>query len=153
MTLPSASVFYQPTGGRAPTAVPSTRSRARLLPAVFIGAMVPGVGNINNGMVQSGHGETPRGLMKDRGAHWGPRIGLAYQIDNKTVFRTGGGVFYERVATFGIGITSNYTTNPPNLRRANCTTETSPTSRLRPGDVLPDRDQQAFVRRACSHGV
>ena len=30
----------------------------------------------------------------------------------------GGGVFYERVATFGIGITSNYTTNPPSLRTA-----------------------------------
>jgi hypothetical protein len=28
----------------------------------------------------------------------------------------GGGVFYERVATFGIGITSDYTTNPPNSR-------------------------------------
>jgi hypothetical protein len=30
----------------------------------------------------------------------------------------GGGVFYERVATFGVGITSNYTTNPPSLRTA-----------------------------------
>src|SRR4029078_12109615 len=81
-----------------------------LLPAVFIGAIVPGVGNINNGLVQSGQGGTPLGLMEDRGAHGGPRIGIAYQINSKTVLRTGGGVFYERVATFGIGITSNYTT-------------------------------------------
>ena len=60
----------------------------------------------------------PLGLIQDRGAHWGPRLGIAYQINSKTVFRTGGGVFYERVATFGPGITSNYTTNPPSLRTA-----------------------------------
>ena len=48
----------------------------------------------------------------------GPRIGIAYQLNNKTVIRTGGGVFYERVATFGPGITSNYATNPPVLRTA-----------------------------------
>jgi hypothetical protein len=56
--------------------------------------------------------------MQDRGAHFGPRFGIAYQLNSKTVFRMGGGVFYERVATFGIGVTSNYTTNPPNLRTA-----------------------------------
>ena len=84
----------------------------------MIGAIVPGVGNINNGLVQSGQNGTPEGLMQDRGAHWGPRFGVAYQLNSKTVFRMGGGVFYERVATFGIGITSNYTTNPPNLRTA-----------------------------------
>jgi hypothetical protein len=110
-------VFYQPSGtGTSKRALnPIT---GELLPAVLIGAIVPGVGNINNGMVQSGQNGTPEGLMEDRGAHWGPRIGLAYQINSKTVFRMGGGVYYERVATFGIGITSNYTTNPPNLRQA-----------------------------------
>jgi len=110
-------VFYQPsgTGANRRALNPAT---GELLPAVFIGAIVPGVGNINNGLVQSGQGGTPLGLMEDRGAHWGPRIGIAYQINSKTVLRTGGGVFYERVATFGIGITSNYTTNPPNLRTA-----------------------------------
>jgi len=89
-----------------------------LLPAVYIGAIIPGTGNINNGLVQSGVGDTPRGLIKDRGLHYAPRIGVAYQINSKTVFRMGGGVFYERIATFGVGITSNYTTNPPTLRTA-----------------------------------
>ena len=79
---------------------------------------MPGVGNINNGMVQSGQNGTPEGLIQDRGAHFGPRLGIAYQLNSKTVFRMGGGVFYERVATFGPGITSNYTTNPPDLRTA-----------------------------------
>ena len=110
-------VFYQPsgTGANRRALDPIT---GQLLPAVLIGAIVPGVGNINNGMVQSGQNGTPLGLMQDRGAHWGPRIGIAYQLNSKTVFRMGGGIYYERVATFGIGITSNYTTNPPNLRQA-----------------------------------
>jgi hypothetical protein len=113
---PSKAVkFYLPNGT-------GTNRRAlnpitgELLPAVYIGAIVPGSGDINNGMVRSGQGGTPRGLIENRGAHFGPRIGLAYQINNKTVFRTGGGVFYERIATFGVGITSNYTTNPPLTR-------------------------------------
>jgi hypothetical protein len=87
-------------------------------PGVLVGAIVPGVGNLNNGMVVSGQDGTPRGLIDNRGAHWGPRFGLAYQINDKTVLRTGGGVFFERIATFGPGITSNYTTNPPTLRQA-----------------------------------
>jgi len=110
-------VFYQPSGSGANKRALNPITGA-LLPAVLIGAIVPGVGNINNGLVQSGQNGTPEGLMQDRGAHWGPRLGVAYEINSKTVFRMGGGVFYERVATFGIGITSNYTTNPPNLRTA-----------------------------------
>jgi hypothetical protein len=109
-------LFYQPAGVNGSQA--QNPVNGQLLPAVYIGAIVPGVGNINNGLVQSGQNGTPEGLIEDRGAHWGPRFGLAYQINAKTVFRMGGGVFYERVATFGIGITSNYTTNPPSLRTA-----------------------------------
>ncbi|HWF11781.1 MAG TPA: carboxypeptidase regulatory-like domain-containing protein [Bryobacteraceae bacterium] len=115
-----AVVFYQPTG-----AASGANRRAlnpitgEILPATYIGFIVPGVGNINNGMVVEGTNGVPAGLIQDRGAHWGPRLGVAYQINSKTVFRMGGGVFYERVATFGPGITSNYTTNPPSLRTAN----------------------------------
>jgi len=112
-------VFFQPTGAASgPNRRALNPITGEILPAVFIGYMVPGVGDINNGMVISNHGDTPRGLIENRGAHFGPRVGVAYQIDSKTVFRTGGGVFYERIATFGIGITSNYTTNPPTLRLA-----------------------------------
>jgi hypothetical protein len=110
-------VFYQPFGSGS-SQVARNPITGELLPKPFIGAIVPGVGNINNGLVQSGQNGTPEGLMQDRGAHWGPRFGIAYQLNSKTVFRTGGGVYYERVATFGISITSNYTTNPPNLRTA-----------------------------------
>jgi hypothetical protein len=111
--------FYQPTGAfSGPGRQAINPLTGQIFPAVYVGAMLPGVGNINNGMVLSGQNGTPQGLIDDRGAHFGPRFGLAYQIDKKTVFRLGGGVFYERIATFGPGITSNYTTNPPSLRTA-----------------------------------
>jgi hypothetical protein len=117
---PSQSVvFYQPYGAfSGPNRQAINPLTGEILPAVYVGAIVPGVGNINNGMVLSGQNGEPQGLMQDRGPHWGPRFGLAYQIDEKTVFRMGGGVFYERVATFPVGTTSNYTTNPPSLRTA-----------------------------------
>ena len=110
-------VYFQPviSGGLRQALNPIT---GEILPSVYIGAMVPNVGDINNGLVRSGQNGTPLGLIDSRGPQFGPRLGVAYQIDSKTVFRAGGGIFYERIATFGVGITSNYTTNPPLLRTA-----------------------------------
>ena len=110
-------VFFQPviSGGLRQALNPIT---GEILPAVYIGAMVPNVGEINNGLARSGQNGTPLGLIGSRGPQFGQRLGVAYQIDSKTVFRAGGGIFYERIATFGVGITSNYTTNPPLLRTA-----------------------------------
>ena len=117
-TTANQVTFYQPviSGGKRQAQDPIT---GQILPAVYIGAIVPGIGDINNGMVRSGQNGTPLGLIDNRGPQFGPRLGVAYEIDSKTVFRAGGGVFYERIATFGVGITSNYTTNPPLLRTAN----------------------------------
>ena len=39
----------------------------------------------------------PKGLMNDRGILYAPRLGIAYQIEPKTVMRAGGGVFYDRL--------------------------------------------------------
>jgi len=89
-----------------------------ILPGGFIGAEVPGVGNVNNGMVQQGTNGEPRGLTKSRGPQFGPRFGLAWTPGGnagKTVIRMGGGVFFERIQ-------GNYiyyqTTNPPVLRES-----------------------------------
>jgi hypothetical protein len=80
----------------------------------YDGSIVNGSGNRFNGMVLSGS-SAPRGLIQNRGVHWQPRFGLAYQLDSKTVFRAGGGAFNERIATFNVGYTSNFATNPPSL--------------------------------------
>ena len=85
-------------------------------PAVLIGAIVPGVGSTSNGIVHAGQNGVPRGLIDSRGAQWGPRIGLAYAANDKTVVRLGGGAFYERVSTASVGYTTNFFTNPPDIQ-------------------------------------
>jgi Carboxypeptidase regulatory-like domain/TonB-dependent Receptor Plug Domain len=49
-------------------------------------------------------------------ANWSPRLGAAYQIDNKTVARIGGGVFF---GAFEPGGGSGLTQNPPYVMTAN----------------------------------
>jgi len=88
------------------------------LPGGLIGAEVPGVGDINNGMVQQGASGEPRGLTNSRRPQVAPRFGLAWTPGGsagKTVIRMGGGVFFERIQ-------GNYLyyqiTNPPVLRES-----------------------------------
>ena len=108
-------VLYQPTlvGSNRMARNPIT---GEIAPAVLIGAIVPGVGDPTNGIVHAGKNGTPRGLIENRGPQWGPRLGLAYSVDDKTVFRAGGGVFYERIATSAVGYTTNFLTNPPDVQ-------------------------------------
>ncbi|HEV2447902.1 MAG TPA: DUF2012 domain-containing protein [Candidatus Sulfopaludibacter sp.] len=70
-------------------------------PAALIGSIVnTGKGFINgiyaNGIGRSGQGY-PAGLMADRGIQYAPRLGIAYQLNSKTVVRAGGGIFYDRL--------------------------------------------------------
>ena len=87
-------------------------------PAVLIGAIVPGHGNINNGLVQAGANGYPRGLMDSRGLQYGPRLGLVWSpggVNGKTVVRMGGGAFYERLEG---NVAYGQVNNPPVLRSA-----------------------------------
>ncbi|HNP73236.1 MAG TPA: hypothetical protein PKK15_19135, partial [Kouleothrix sp.] len=64
-------------------------------------------------------------------------------------------MFYERVATFGLGITSNYTTNPPTLRQANIpygnlSTIQSTGETFFPGSVSMSGDGQRFAAGVSS---
>jgi hypothetical protein len=49
-----------------------------------------------NGMGLSNSGSYPRGLINSRGVHYAPRLGIAYQMNQKTVIRAGFGIFYDR---------------------------------------------------------
>ncbi|MCU0229113.1 MAG: carboxypeptidase-like regulatory domain-containing protein [Bryobacterales bacterium] len=49
-----------------------------------------------NGIGLSSDPNYPRGLINDRGIHYAPRLGLAWNFADKMVLRAGGGVFYDR---------------------------------------------------------
>jgi len=86
-----------------------------IMPSSFIGKIVPGYGDVNNGMLQAGHG-LPRGLYDSRGVQYGPRIGVAWTPAGpagKTVLRAGGGVFFERIQ---MNPTMTAGNNPPIVR-------------------------------------
>jgi hypothetical protein len=105
--------YYVPAlqGGQRVAQNPLT---GQFYPAALIGDIVPGSGTLYNGILLEGQGGMPQGLLQNRGVHWGPRVGLAYN-HGKTVLRLGFATFFDRVTTFEVGTTSNYVTNPPTL--------------------------------------
>jgi hypothetical protein len=66
-------------------------------PATSIGRIVTGSGNILNGIARAGK-DVSKYLMENRGIHWGPRFGFAYDVNGKQsmVVRGGGGIFFDR---------------------------------------------------------
>jgi len=72
-------------------------TEANTISGALIGRLVPNTGEITNGVLQAGSG-IERGLYRNRGVHFAPRFGFAYDVwGNQTlVVRGGGGVFYDR---------------------------------------------------------
>jgi len=83
--------------------------------AALIGAIVPGSGNVTNGIVTTSNSTNGRGLVNGQGVLYGPRFGVAWTPqgpNGKTVVRMGGGVFFERIQGNMIFNQINY---PPEL--------------------------------------
>lgn len=100
-SLQQAPAFWQPfrEGNVRVARNPLT---GETLPAVFIGALVPGSGDPFNGLVVASEDPSyPRGLYDDRGIHYSPRIGFSLDPtgSGKTAIRGGFGMFYDRVQT------------------------------------------------------
>jgi len=87
-----------------------------VFPAAFIGGIVPGSGDPNNGMAVAARDDVPRSFIPGRGVHYGPRFGFAYDLTGKgkMAVRGGFGMYYNRQ---GLGEALNpFSTQPPLAR-------------------------------------
>jgi hypothetical protein len=104
-----AAVLYQRVKNAAGAVVAQNPLTGQLMPAVYIGALVPGVGVWQggayvNGIARAGNGYF-RGQIMNRGVQYSPRIGIVWRFSPKMNLRVGGGVFYDRI--WGTGGVSN----------------------------------------------
>lgn len=88
----------------APARVGNTRVgqhpvTGQVYPAANIGAIAPGTGDPANGLVVTAREKDyPRSLIDNRGVHYAPRFGFAYDLfgNARTAIRGGFGMFYNR---------------------------------------------------------
>jgi hypothetical protein len=68
-----------------------------MIDAAYIGRIVPNTGSLTNGVFKAGEG-IEQGLYRNRGVHFAPRFGFAYDAlgDQRLVVRGGAGIFYDR---------------------------------------------------------
>ena len=84
----------------------------QVLPAADIGFIVPGSGNVANGIAQGGVNGFSKYLQDNRAPQWGPRLGIAWDVtgEQKIVIRTGAGIYYDR---FQGNRVFDFVRNPP----------------------------------------
>jgi hypothetical protein len=92
-----ASRLYFPGRDPAGNRVAVDRATGQILPAVYIGRIVPNSGSLQNGVFQAGQGIEDT-LYNGSGILLGPRFGFTYDVTGKSewILRGGAGVFYDR---------------------------------------------------------
>ena len=105
----------QPGAQRGRTRVAVNPLTGAQLPAVYIGALVPGVGSPSDGMIVVGQPGVPQGLTTWPSVDFGPRFGFAYDVfgDGKTAFGGGFGISYLPTSAPSLCCSGSYQSNPP----------------------------------------
>jgi hypothetical protein len=107
-----APLLYQPgLDGKTRVAIDPRTGTA--LPDVYIGQIIPGTGDLKNGVVVAGDAGYPRALVDFQGILPAPKLGFSWDPfgTGKTAIRGGGAVNYE--PRNGSGFTGDLSTNPP----------------------------------------
>jgi hypothetical protein len=96
-----AATLVQPFRNAEGSIVGRNPITGQTVPRALIGSIVESGGGFVNGLYANGMGlesdtAIPQGLLRNRGIHYAPRVGLAYSFMDKTVLRMGGGIFYDR---------------------------------------------------------
>jgi hypothetical protein len=90
--------LYYPGRDAAGNRAAVDRATGATVAAFNIGRIVPGSGSlVGNGLFQAGQGIDEK-LYDDRGVHYSPRVGVAYDVlgTQEIVIRGGAGIFYDR---------------------------------------------------------
>ena len=97
--------------GRISSFMPELYDPSQAVTVMSNGRIVPGSGALLNGLLTPSDPAAERfgghDLYRQRFTNFGPRLGLAYKISDRSVVRAGGGVYY------GPGHIGRFTTQPP----------------------------------------
>ena len=92
----NAPTLYQYAGSKAINPVTGIT-----YPKSYAGLLVPGTGNLNNGILYVNTPGYPQGTVYGNGVLWAPRMGFAYSPQKGTVIRGNFGMFYNVRARSG----------------------------------------------------